>query len=203
MDELDLEAIARTAASSVARKAGKLQDLQDLEQEARIAIYRALAVYNPALSAKAPYLWLAARNACVDWIRATYGRYTRKTTESIGDRDFAYQDHALSLIEQQDSVSKAEELQEDYAAEDQRKDEQRAAAKLERQNRPPKPPPVPRKPVEPLTAGPYSFGLLTYERVGNSLIVKHLSGYIISIPLQELRYVLSLIDAESKRPSDC
>ena len=196
MDELDREAIARLAAHSVARRAGKLRDLEDLEQEARMAIHKAEAKYNPALSDLGPYLWHAAHHACIDWVRATYGRYAQKRGESIGDRDFPLEDHAIELVEQSDSARRAQELLDAYEAEDARKTAERALPRPVKSQPPPRPP---RQPRQPLTAGPYQYGLLTYERFGQALMVKHQSGYLIMLPLGDLRHVLDLIEAKEKQ----
>lgn len=187
MNEIDREAIARLAAQSVARRSGKLADLEDLEQEARVAIYKAEQKYNPALSELGPYLWYAARYACIDWLRKTYGRDTRRTPERIGDRDFALEDHAIDLIDRADSARRAQELADAYMAEDSQRAAERSAPKPERVQR------RPRVPRQPLTAGPYQYGLLSYERFGQALMVRHVSGYILMLPLGDLRHVLDLI----------
>lgn len=193
MNDVDRESIARLAAASVARRTGKLRDLLDLEQEARLAIHKAELAYNPALSELAPHLWICARNACIDWIRSTYGRYTRKTAEAIGDRDFGYEDHALALIEQQDSARRAQELLDGYKAEEEQKRAERVRERREKLKIPPKPP------IQPLTAGPYAYGLLSYERLNASLIVRHHGGWTLVIPIAELRYVLDLMELEIKK----
>jgi hypothetical protein len=50
-----------------------------------------------------------------------------------------------------------------------------------------------------LTAGPYQYGLLTYERFGQALMVKHQSGYLIMLPLGDLRHVLDMIEAKERQ----
>lgn len=75
------------------RLAGRKEDVEDLVQETLIAIHRKRASYSPTLPFT-PWLYGIARYRLIDLMR----REGRRATVPLGDRDFAMESEADSIL---------------------------------------------------------------------------------------------------------
>lgn len=179
--EAELEGIACRAAAWVFRHAGQLEPLEDLEQEARIAVIAAMLTYQEGKSDLRGYLWTKARNHCIDYVRALHGMPgTRPEMMPLEDR--ASKLHAgFEAIDLKDSHRKAKRIQ-----------------RMQEKEKPSKPKPIERVGGPGKVGGPVTVCGILFERISRSVLMTLPNGQTASCDMLHFRHAMHLLFGEKK-----
>lgn len=189
LSDEEIEVIAKKIARNIARVIGPKEPLEDLQQEARLAIFLALKRFVPGKSDPKSYAYSKARFALIDYIRSKYGRDTRRPTEfPILDNDaFSYHHSGFAFIENRESIKKAKRI---------KKMQDGESKKIEN---------FFGRPAEPKAGaagnygGPVTIECLLFERVNNSIIITMPNGKTISA--SKLHFMQAMALLLSERPT--
>lgn len=183
----ELEEVARRVARSVAEKIHGLEPLEDLEQEARLAVYLAAAAWDRS---KAPLIdWCAwkARNACIDYVRALHGSLPMISMPLVDEEsgrerlELGATDRALERVDDLDSHSKAKRIQ----------------RRMEREDKPEKPKERAGGPGQ--LGGPVTVCGILFERVHRGVLLTLPNGQTASTDLLTFRHAMNLLLGEKPR----
>jgi hypothetical protein len=183
----ELEEVARRVARSVAEKIHGLEPLEDLEQEARLAVYLAAVSWD---SSKAPLIdWCAwkARNACIDYVRVQHGSLPLISMpledEESGREagELGISDRSLERVDQLDSHKKARRIQ----------------RRMEREEKPEKPKERVGGPGQ--LGGPVTVCGILFERVHRGVLLTLPNGQTASTDLLTFRHAMNLLLGDKPR----
>jgi hypothetical protein len=177
----ELENIACRAAASVSKRVGNVEPLEDLQQEARMAILLALLSFRDGGMDLHGYLFVKARNACIDYIRALHGKHGgRPKVDCLDD--------SLGLIH------------DDFAAID-RKDSHKKARRIQRMREKEIPEPTPKETAggPGKLGGPVTICGILFERVSNGVLLTMPNGQSATCSLLDLQRAMALLFGTLKK----
>lgn len=177
----ELEDIACRAAASVSKRVGDLEPLEDLQQEARMAIVLALVSYREGGMDLHGYLFVKARNACIDYVRALHGKQGDRPKIERLDDSAARTHDGFAAVDMKDSHKKARRIQ-----------------RMQDKENPE------RKPKETVggpgkLGGPVTVCGILFERVSKGVLLTLPSGQTASCSLLELQRAMALLFGTLKK----
>ena len=181
MNADELEEIACRAAAAVSKRVGDLEPLEDLQQEARMAVLLALLTYRQDGMDIRGYLWVKARNACIDYVRALHGKPGDRPATCMLDHSVPTTHDGFEAVDQKDSTRKARRIQ---RMQDNEKPERKPT---ERVGSPGKP------------GGPVTVCGILFERVSNGVLMTLPSGQTASCSLLHFQHAMALLLGPQKK----
>lgn len=179
----ELEDIACRVAASVSRRVGHIEPIEDLQQEARMAIIAGLASYRAGGMDLAGYLWVKARNACIDYVRSIHGDGSRPAIMPLEDRAGII-DLGLEAVEIKDSHRKA-----------------RRIARMQDREKPSKSQPIERVGGPGKVGGPVTVCGILFERVSRGVLMTLPNGQTASCDLLHFKHAMHLLFGDKPKES--